>query len=223
MKKINFIIAAVLAVSALVFWGCSKSSSSDVLSPDEELTEKSDIAKILYLLEHEGITTAEDGSNYLFNMCGSVIPMTRGDAGYGFEDCCYENISMEAAIILSNFQKVVILEDDTEEVVKERFYSILDEGGLDKYSEEYVIIKEAIDTSFDIFEYLIDSQPATRSQFWQVVGAIARCVGGTVGSAGLGALAGAGAGTVTLPVIGTVSGTALGAVCGGLVGAATFC
>ena len=217
MKK-NFVFAAILAVSALVFFGCSKSSPIETLPQAEE----SETSRILSLLEQEGITTPEEGSGFLAEVLGANSFITKADGGYAFEDQCYENVSLEAATIISNFQNVVVLEDDTKESVKNRFYSILDEGGLDKQSDEYVNIKFAIDTSFELFEYFVKYQIETKS-FWATVVSVAKCVAGTVGSAGLGALAGAGAGTVTLPIIGTVSGTAVGAVCGGLVGAATFC
>lgn len=224
MKKVYLAFAAVLAVSTLILSGCNKETSFES-QPQEEFSEMSDISKILYLLKQEGITTSEEGANYMANVCGTSIPMTKGNAGYIFDDSAYENVSMEAATIISNFQNVTINEDDTEQSVKERFYSILDGGNLDKNSDEYINLKLAIDYSFELFEYLAEeNQIETKaSKFWQTVGYVAKCVAGTVGSAGLGGLAGAGAGTVTLPVVGTVSGAAVGAVCGGLVGASTFC
>ena len=217
MKKC-FVFAAILAVSALVLFGCNKSSSIETLPQ----AEKTEVSKILSLLEQEGITTAEEGSEFFAEVLGADSFITKGEAGYSFEDQCRENVSLEAAKIISNFQNVVVLEDDTEESVKNRFYSILDEGDLDKQSDEYVNIKLAIDSSFELLEYFVEYQAETKS-FWEAVARVAKCIAGTVGSAGLGALAGAGAGTVTLPIIGTVSGSAVGAVCGGLVGMATFC
>lgn len=223
MKTVHLAFAAVWAVSSLIF-GCNKETSFESPS-QEEISEMSDMSKILYLLKREGITTSKEGANYMASVCGATIPMTKGNAGYIFDDSVYENVSMEAATVISNFQNVIVNEDDNEQSVKELFYSILDDGNLDKNSDEYINLKLAIDYSFELFEYLAENnQIETKaSKFWQTVGYVAKCVAGTVGSAGLGGLAVAGTGTVTIPIIGTVSGAAVGAVCGELVGASTFC
>jgi uncharacterized lipoprotein YehR (DUF1307 family) len=225
MRKIYLASALVLSVFAFVLAGCNNDASFELQSQEEEISELSDVSKILYLFRQEGITTSEEGADYMAEVCGTSIPVTKGEAGFIYDDSVYENISLEAATIISNFQNVIVEEDDTEQAVKERFYSILDDGGLDQNSDEYHNIKLAIDSSFELLEYLVESnQIETKaSKFWATVAYVAKCVAGTVGSAGLGGLAGAGAGTVTLPIVGTVSGAAVGAICGGLVGAATFC
>ena len=91
------------------------------------------------------------------SVCGATIPMTKGNAGYIFDDSVYENVSMEAATVISNFQNVIVNEDDNEQSVKELFYSILDDGNLDKNSDEYINLKLAIDYSFELFEYLAEN------------------------------------------------------------------
>lgn len=49
-----------------------------------------------------------------------------------------------------------------------------------------------------------------------------KCILGTAGMAGLGALTGGGAGSV-IPALGTTAGAVYGGIAGALVGAATFC
>ena len=56
MKTVHLAFAAVWAVSSLIF-GCNKETSFESPS-QEEISEMSDMSKILYLLKREGITTS---------------------------------------------------------------------------------------------------------------------------------------------------------------------
>ena len=114
MKTVHLAFAAVWAVSSLIF-GCNKETSFESPS-QEEISEMSDMSKILYLLKREGITTSKEGANYMASVCGATIPMTKGNAGYIFDDSVYENVSMEAATVISNFQNVIVNEDDNEQL-----------------------------------------------------------------------------------------------------------
>jgi len=74
----------------------------------------------------------------------------------------------------------------------------------------YVKTKDGID---------VYPTPMFRWGWWDGV----KCIGGTLGSAGLGFFAGTGAGTITIPGVGTLSGMLVGTISGGLVGIASFC
>lgn len=63
MKTVHLAFAAVWAVSSLIF-GCNKETSFESPS-QEEISEMSDMSKILYLLKREGITTSKEGANYM--------------------------------------------------------------------------------------------------------------------------------------------------------------
>lgn len=136
------------------------------------------------------------------------------------------HISEEALGVISSIQlfdqKLERLSD-----YEKAYIDILNQSGIPSTSEEYKIIKSSISCGISILNQQSSSGVQLRAWNWDKIGrtvhVVAKCVGGTVGSAILGALAGSVVGTVTLPVVGTVSGTALGAVGGGLTGAASHC
>lgn len=99
--------------------------------------------------------------------------------------------------------------DKSPEALRLQLKEVINKSNLSKESQEYLILTNSVDIAIE----------AIWSSAWQVV----KCVAGTAGSAGLGAIAGASVGTITLHVVGTVSGTAVGGWSGSLVGIASFC
>lgn len=136
------------------------------------------------------------------------------------------HISEEALNVISSIE---LFDQNFERLsdYEKAYIDILNQSRLSTSSEEYKIIKSSISCAISILSQQSPSGAQLRAWDWNKIGraisSVAKCVGGTAGSAILGGLTGAGVGTVTLPVIGTVSGSALGAVGGGLTGAATFC
>ena len=127
-------------------------------------------------------------------------------------------ISDEALNTIDKMRNMQVPDGMTLDAYKSELLRILNLSFLDIHSGEYIALVDAIDATVAVIQLKSDLEVTTKGLL-----GILKCVGGTLGSVGLGALAGAAVGTITLPVVGTVSGAAVGAISGALVGAAEFC
>jgi len=126
----------------------------------------------------------------------------------------------EFLLKLSNL-KIEVLNDQTDNIIKSELLSqiVLFEKFIG-YIQTKITLNTSITTS--------NEDDGKCKGWWSCWG---KCIAGTLGGAGTGALtfglAGAAVGTVTLPVVGTVSagtvGAIGGAIAGGLTGAASSC
>ena len=204
--KIKFFIVPLVAI---LFISCNRIENEPIHEDNI-----GDLAKLTNLLHSQNFTAFEKAvlyseTNFKLN------PKTKGIQ----KDI---SISDEALITLGKMENVQTSKGMTIDNYHQELLNILLSSRLDSNSHEFIALYEAIEATVAIIEYKASFEVATKG-FWSDVWDVAKCVGGTIGSAGLGALAGAAVGTITVPVIGTVSGTAVGAVSGALVGAASFC
>ena len=233
MKKTFLFFALVF--SCFMFCACNSDEESlESINSTSNVSKNvnEDVVKLLQLFESKHFKNLDEAASYARGLAGNVTPITRA---VNEEDFAAAHISPEAYRTLEEMKSVEIDTLASLEKLRSQLVYIVENSKLDKNSAEYQSLRCSADAAVEVIYYsksLQDNSTITRSSKtskgatqtssinW--AGAI-RCIIGTVGSAGLGAVGGAGAGTFTLPIIGTISGTALGAVSGAMVGCATFC
>ncbi|MGL5014903.1 MAG: hypothetical protein ACRC6V_11515 [Bacteroidales bacterium] len=206
-----------------IFILSSCSNESEELATDSKNTqiEVDEISQIKNAFESKGFKTIEEAALYANSLVQQIKPISKAIT----EDDYAKDISPEAMQVIENMRNIDVDTDASPEVLRTKLKEIVKNSSLPKASQEYNILINSVDIAIEAIYYSMEleaSQAMTKG-FWGSAWQVVKCVAGTAGSAGLGAVAGAGVGTVTLPVIGTVSGTALGGWSGALVGVATFC
>ena len=248
MKKTFLFFALVF--SCFMFSACNSDEESlESINSTSNVSKNvnEDVVKLLQLFESKHFKNLDEAASYARKLAGNVTPITRA---VNEEDFATAHISPEAYRTLEEMKSVKIDTLASLEKLRSQLIYIVENSKLDKNSAEYQSLRCSADAAVEVIYYsksLQDTSTITRSSRtskgatktskeatkrskkeatkkipidW--TGAI-RCIIGTIGSTGLGAVGGAGAGTFTLPIIGTISGTALGAVSGAMVGCATFC
>lgn len=210
-----------LTIIAVLFTGCQKedlSPNETILQVKESSSSSNSYDRLLSYVFENNIHTLEELQDSLGESTTNQINELRS-ASPSF-------ISPKALWVISSIE---LFDKNFENLgdYEAAYIDILNQSGIIPSSEEYQIIKSSISSAIRLIEQKRSSEIQLRAWSWDDIGRavyyIAKCVGGTTGSAILGGLAGAGVGTVTLPLVGTVSGSALGAIGGGLTGAASFC
>jgi len=204
--KIKFLIVPLLTIFLI---SCDRIESEPIHEDNI-----GDLAKLTNLLRGQNFTTFKEAVSYS-EANFKLGTKTKSNP----EDL---SISNEAMATLNRMENIQVSEGMTLYDYYQELLNVLFSSELDANSHEFVALYEAAGATVAMIEYKAGFEVATKG-FWSDLWDAAKCVGGTVGSAGLGALAGAAAGTITLPVVGTISGTVVGAVSGALVGVATFC
>lgn len=178
-----------------------------------------ELLKIRSLFEVQGFNTIEDAISYSNQLIRENEVVSRSLSANEIE------ISEEALSIIDAFYEIKVNENESPEELRIRLKEIVENSSLNKDSKEYTELINSVDIAIEAIYYAMGVKaPCAMSRgFWSDAWTVVKCVGGTVGSAGLGVLAGSGAGTIVLPIVGTVSGAALGGWSGALVGIATCC
>lgn len=213
MKKIS-----LLAIITILLISCNKSEEGlEKATVFEKSVENQDIIKLQALFQSKEFSNFDEVLSFSESLVTGADTKMRS----------VENIeiSEEALSVVEKMQNIQVDTESSPEVYRNELNKILDDSDLDKNSSEYQALAISIEATIAAINYKmqLDMPEFHTRGFWSKAWAAVKCVGGTAGSAGLGALAGAGVGTMTVPVIGTVSGTALGGWSGALVGVATFC
>lgn len=194
-----------------------KIQGSEEMFIGKMIAQTEDISKIEYLAYSKDFRNFHLAQEYFSEL--DIEVHTKANSTKDLE------LSNEVMITLNRLENVMIEEDESLEDCRIKLLNILNSGPLEKDSKEYQAIKIGIDATIAVCNYKMqmETYKAVTKGFWNSAWNVIKCVGGTAGSAGLGAIAGAAVGTVTLPLVGTVSGTALGGWSGALVGVASFC
>lgn len=218
MNNFKFILPVLFFI---IISSCGNESEELVADSKNTQTEVDDILQIKNTFESKGFKSIEEAALYANSLVQEIKPISKAIN----EDDYAKNISPEAMLVIENMRNIKVDTDASPEVLRTQLKEIVKNSSLPKASQEYNILINSVDIAIEAIYYSMEleaSQAMTKG-FWGSAWQVVKCVAGTAGSAGLGAVAGAGVGSITLPVIGTVSGTALGGWSGALVGVATFC
>lgn len=228
MKSLRKAVYAILIVCSpcVAFTSCD--NEDDFVSQSENVSaETNDVQKIREMFESKNFQSLDEAAAYADSIIKTVEPITRA---LNEDDYLENSLSPEALSVIEQMKNLKVDGDCSIESLRTILKEIVHNSNLLENSHEYNILLYSIDTAIEVIYYVQEIQaanelsPVTRFSInWDKVTQVVRCVGGTVGAAGLGAISGATVGTVTLPIIGTVSGTSLGCWCGAMTGAATFC
>ncbi len=221
MKTKLFILPVIYFLGSVIICSCQNSTEDIESVLTNETKTHSDLEIIRTAFENQNFTSVSEAANFAKETLIGINSVTRA---LNDDEYLYE-MSSEAAAVIDEMKNITVDTDSSPENLRAQLKEVIYFSKLNKESNEYYILLESVDIAMEVIYYamhLEQSEAVTRG-FWSDAWSVVKCVAGTAGSAGTGALAGAGIGTVTVPVIGTVSGTALGAWSGGLVGLATFC
>lgn len=178
-----------------------------------------ELLKIRFLFDEQEFKTIEDAISYSNQLIRENGVVSRSLSANEIE------ISEEALSVIDAFYEINVNENESPEELRIRLKGIVENSSLNKDSNEYTRLMNSVDIAIEVIYYAMEVKaPCAMSRgFWDDAWTVVKCVGGTVGSAGLGVLAGSGAGTIVLPIVGTISGATLGGWSGALVGIASFC
>lgn len=218
MKALTYFLSLFVM---FVVVSCSSDSEEATKSSKNEPTKFNEITQIKSAFESKDFQSIEEASAYANSLIQDIKPISRAIN----EDEYIENVSPEVWEVIDNMRNIKADTEASPEALRTQLKEIVKNSSLSPSSTEYGILMYSVDIAIEAIYYAmeLEAPEATTRGFWGSAWKVVKCVAGTAGSAGLGAVAGAGVGTVTLPVIGSVSGTALGGWSGALVGIATFC
>lgn len=197
MKTINYFISFILII---ITTSCN---NSEQFTNNYEKTNE--VLQIKKAFESKNFKSIKEAAFYANSLIQDIKPITRAIN----EDDYLEKLSPNVIKVIEGMKNIKPNTDKSPEALRLQLKEVINKSNLSKESQEYLILTNSVDIAIE----------AIWSSAWQVV----KCVAGTAGSAGLGAIAGASVGTITLHVVGTVSGTAVGGWSGSLVGIASFC
>lgn len=197
MKTINYFISFILII---ITTSCN---NSEEFTNNYEKTNE--VLQIKKAFESKNFKSIKEAAFYANSLIQDIKPITRAIN----EDDYLEKLSPNVIKVIEGMKNIKPNTDKSPEALRLQLKEVINKSNLSKESQEYLILTNSVDIAIE----------AIWSSAWQVV----KCVAGTAGSAGLGAIAGASVGTITLHVVGTVSGTAVGGWSGSLVGIASFC
>lgn len=207
------------------FTSCSadtdNTSASIAVMPTEKTAAIEECNNIISYLKDNNISTIEDAldtiEEFYDNCPGSRSSNPMAET--------YEP-SIGVSKTLKEFESVKVNAEDTYLDVSEKYIDVVENNRIQLTQEEYEALTNSVDISFITMQYALELEAQgdiTPEEITLRTKALARCLAGIIGEAGIGFLAGSAVGTVTLPVVGTVSGAGLGAFCGALIGFADHC
>lgn len=223
MKSSFFNFIFVVLFSAILL-SCSNEtakpqSSHIIASSNNSATDE--CKNIVSYLKENDVKTIEDALNIIENLYDEC-PGSRSSNALAQEYIPSAAVSKT----LKDFETVSINDEDTYLDVSEKYIDVVNNNRIQLTQEEYEALTNSVDISFITMQYALELEAQgdiTPEEITLRTKALARCLAGIIGEAGIGFLAGSAVGTVTLPVVGTVSGAGLGAFCGALIGFASFC
>ena len=210
MKILQYVFSFFLL---LIVVGCSNDPEEVINDFKKELDEVNEISQIKSAFESKGFKSVEEAAAYANSLIQDIKPISRAIN----EDDYVERISPEVMEVIESMKNIKVDTEASPETLRIQLKKIVQNSTLSPNSQEYNILMNSVDIAVEAIYYVmeLEAPKATTRGFWGTAWKVVKCVAGTAGSAGLGAVGGAGVGTVTSSFLGGWSGA--------LVGVATFC
>lgn len=200
MKTINYFISFILII---ITTSCN---NSEEFTNNYEKTNE--VLQIKKAFESKNFKSIKEAAFYANSLIQDIKPITRAIN----EDDYLEKLSPNVIKVIERMKNIKPNTDKSPEALRLQLKEVINKSNLSKESQEYLILTNSVDIAIEAIYYAmqIENPQAITRGFWSSAWQVVKCVAGTAGSAGLGAIAGASVGTITLHVVGTVSGTSVG-------------
>ena len=190
MKILQYVFSFFLL---LIVVGCSNDPEEVINDFKKELDEVNEISQIKSAFESKGFKSVEEAAAYANSLIQDIKPISRAIN----EDDYVERISPEVMEVIESMKNIKVDTEASPETLRLQLKEIVQNSTLSPNSQEYNILMNSVDIAVEAIYYAmeLEAPKATTRGFLGTAWKVVKCVAGTAGSAGLGAVGGAGVGT----------------------------